>query len=281
MELKVNETQLPQPITFNYDELKTAIAAKAEMYAHIVYTDETIKEAKADKATLNKLKKTLNDERIRREREYMKPFNEFKDQVNEIIAIIDKPVQLIDSQIKDYQERQKTEKHNEILKIINDDIYFPPQLDIELIWNPKWLNASFSMSQVKTELAQKSAEIVTDLATIDKLEKFSFEARERYFETADIRAALETANRLAESERRKAEYEAERQRVAEAKKLTLQSEKMVEIPIDNKITENSAEPKYKAQWVKFRAYLTIPQAKELKAFCDSKGIELKSLKGEE
>lgn len=277
MELKVNESQLPQPITFNYEELKTAIAEKAELYAHVVYTDDTIKEAKADKATLNKLKKTLNDERIRREKEYMKPFNEFKSQVNEIIAIIDKPVQLIDSQIKDYQDRQKTEKSNEIEKLIRA-YAFPPELRLELIWNPKWLNASFSMNQVKAEVEQKLEEINSDLAMIDKLEKFSFEAREIYFESLNLRTAMETANRLVESERRKAEYEAERQARAEAKKLTLQSEKMVEIPITHDVTENSAEPKYKADWIRFEALMTIPQAKELKAFCDEHGIKLRAIR---
>lgn len=277
MELKVQESQLPQPITFNYEELKTAIAEKAEMYAHVVYTDETIKEAKADKANLNKLKKTLNDERIRREKEYMKPFNVFKEQVNEIISIIDKPVQVIDSQIKDYQERQKAEKHNEVMDLISQ-YEFPTELDIALIWNPKWLNASVSMNQVKAEVEQKLEDITNDLAMINKLEKYSFEAREKYFETLNLRTAMETANRLAESERRKAEYEAERQRRAEAEKLTLQSEKMVEIPIDNKVTENSAKPKYEAKWIAFKAYLTIPQAKELKAFCDEHGIELKSIR---
>ena len=277
MELKVNETSLPQPITFNYEELKTAIAEKAEMYASVVYTDEMIKEAKADKATLNKLKKTLNDERIRREKEYMKPFNEFKAQVNEIIGIIDKPVKLIDSQIKDYQERQKTEKHNEIIQLMN--LYqFPAQLDIELIWNPKWLNASFSMNQVKAEIEQKLEDINSDLATIDKLERYSFEAREKYFETLNLRAALETANRLVEIERRKAEYEAERQRAAETTKLTLNTTKQVEIPIAHEETEKPSEPKPKAKWINFRACLTIPQAKELKAFCDERGIEIKSFK---
>ena len=269
MELKVNETQLPQPITFNYEELKTAIAEKAEMYANVVYTDETIKEAKADKASLNKLKKALNDERIRREKEYMKPFNEFKAQVNEIIWIIDKPVQLIDSQIKDFQERKKTEKYNEILKVINDEYSFPAGLDIELIFNPKWLNASFSMNQVKAELEQKSKEVESDLSMIEKLEKFSFEAREKYFETLNLRAAIDTANKLVENERRKAEYEAERQRAAEAAK-------QVEIPMGRTEPEKPSKPK--SQWVTFRAYMTIPQAKELKAFCDSRGIELKSIK---
>ena len=271
MELKVKETQLPQPITFNYEELKTAIAEKAEMYANVVYTDETIKEAKADKATLNKLKKTLNDERIRREKEYMKPFNEFKAQVNEIISIIDKPVQLIDSQIKDYQERQKAEKRAEIIQLIHEN-RFPEEIDMKLFWNPKWLNASFSMKQIEAELEEKITNIASDLVMINKLEKYSFEARERYFETLDLRAALDTANRLIENERRKAEYEAERQRAAEAKKLTIESEKTVEIPISH------AEPEYKAKWINFRAYLTVPQAKELKAFCDRMGIELKSIK---
>ncbi len=277
MELKVNESQLPQPITFNYEELKTAIAEKAELYAHVVYTDETIKEAKADKASLNKLKKALNDERIRREKEYMKPFNEFKAQVNEIIAIIDKPVQLIDSQIKDYQERQKTEKSNEIANLIQA-YAFPPQLNLELIWNPKWLNASFSMNQVKAEVEQKLDEINSDLAMIDKLEKFSFEARERYFETLNLRTAMETANRLVESERRKAEYEAERQRRSEAENSAQDERKEPERPIDNKVSENSAKPKYKADWIRFEALMTIPQAKELKAFCDEHGIKLRAIR---
>ena len=274
MELKVNETQLPQPITFNYEELKQAIAEKAEMYASVVYTDETIKEAKADRATLNKLKKTLNDERIRREKEYMKPFNEFKAQVNEIISIIDKPVEVIDSQIKEYQEKQKAEKNKEILKLINDEYSFPAELDIELIFNPKWLNASFSMKQIEAELEERMTNIGSDLVMIDKLEKYSFEAREKYFETLNLRAALDTANRLVESERRKAEYEAERQRAAEAKNLTIESEKTVEIPISHE--EQGKQPE--AKWVNFRAYLTIYQAKELKAFCDRMGIELKSIK---
>ena len=67
MELKVNEVQIPDAISFNYDELKQELAEKVSMYETMVYTEEQIKEAKADKASLNKLKKALNDERIKRE----------------------------------------------------------------------------------------------------------------------------------------------------------------------------------------------------------------------
>lgn len=88
MELKVNEYQLPEQILFNYEELKAELTEKVQHYETLVYTDDQIKEAKADRATLNKLKKALSDERIRREREYMQPFNEFKSRINEILALL-------------------------------------------------------------------------------------------------------------------------------------------------------------------------------------------------
>lgn len=71
MELKMHEYQLPEKILFNYEELKRELTEKVSHYETLVYTDDQIKEAKADKAALNKLKKALNDERIRREREYI------------------------------------------------------------------------------------------------------------------------------------------------------------------------------------------------------------------
>ena len=64
MELKVNEYQLPEQILFNYEELKAELTEKVQHYETLVYTDDQIKEAKADRATLNKLKKALSDERI-------------------------------------------------------------------------------------------------------------------------------------------------------------------------------------------------------------------------
>ena len=117
MELKVNEYQLPEQILFNYEELKAELTEKVQHYETLVYTDDQIKEAKADRATLNKLKKALSDERIRREREYMQPFNEFKSRINEIISIIDKPVAVIDKQIKEYEDTKKQEKLEEIKKL--------------------------------------------------------------------------------------------------------------------------------------------------------------------
>lgn len=144
MELKVNEYQLPEQILFNYEELKAELTEKVQHYETLVYTDDQIKEAKADRATLNKLKKALSDERIRREREYMQPFNEFKSRINEIISIIDKPVAVIDKQIKEYEDTKKQEKLEEIKKLWSE-MEAPDGMTLDKVFNDRMLNSSFNM----------------------------------------------------------------------------------------------------------------------------------------
>ena len=136
MELRVNEVQLPEAITFNYAELKQAVEAKANQYELAVYSDEQIKLAKSDRANLNRLKKALNDERIRQEKEYMIPFNDFKNKVNELISIIDKPVKLIDKQVKDFEEQQKMKKKDEILFFF-ESCNYPEWISFEKIFSEK------------------------------------------------------------------------------------------------------------------------------------------------
>ena len=43
----------------NFEELKSALQKELEVYKTIVYTPDTLKAAKKDKAALNKLKKGL------------------------------------------------------------------------------------------------------------------------------------------------------------------------------------------------------------------------------
>ena len=54
MELRVNEVTIPEKISFNYEELKAELTEKVAFYETLVYTDDQVKDAKADRATLNK-----------------------------------------------------------------------------------------------------------------------------------------------------------------------------------------------------------------------------------
>lgn len=272
MELSLKEYQVPESIEFNYQELKKEIEEKVSMYETLVYTDEQIKEAKKDKANLNKLKKALNDERIRREKEYMVPFNEFKAQINEIISIIDKPVAVIDKQVKAYEEKQKQDKLDEITEFYNS-IEHPEWLHFSQVLNEKWLNASTSMKSVQESIIAGLEKVNTDLATLSNLPEFGFEAVEVYKSSLDINKAISEAQRMSQIAKVKAEAEAKK--VAEVVN-TPDGGVYVQDADKQGFTKHEAQEQPK-QWIKFQALLTVDQAAELKKFFNDRNIEFKAI----
>lgn len=282
MELKVNEVIIPEKITFNYDELKMELTEKVSMYETLVYTDENIKEAKADRANLNRLKKTMNDERIRRENEYMVPFNAFKAKMNEIISIIDKPVAIIDKQVKEFEEKQKQEKRAAIEEVFGT-IGFQTFVTLDMIFNDKWLNASTSLKSIEEEMKQLMYRFSTDLLTLNNLPEFGFEAVEVYKNTLDINKAISEAQRMSQIAKAKAEKEAEHARLkadqdAAMERMIAEEEAKKEADATSSKIEQ-VEPVADApkQWIKFQAYMTVEQAKGLGQYMKSAGIEYKAL----
>jgi len=297
MEIKVGALQLPEKISFNYEELKTGLEEKVSMYETIVYTDDQIKDAKADKANLNKLKKALNDERIRREKEYMEPFNDFKSKVNEIISIIDKPIAVIDRQVKAYEEAQKETKFREIhdyfiTRELPDDM---PGL-FEKIFSDKWLNASVSMKSIREEINSRLEQIEMDMRIIEDLPEFGFEAMEEYKSSLNIRNALNEANRLSEMAKRKAEQarlaaEAEARRKEEQERLAAEAKNQEEFipPVadDTPFEESQAEAteescenfvpdfakKLEKKWVPLKVNITSDDEAALLRFLEERQIE--------
>ena len=296
MELKINEVKVPEEISFNYEEIKNGLVEKVSMYKTMVYTDNDIKQAKADKADLNRLKKALNDERIRREKEYMKPFTDFKNKVNDLIKIIDEPVGIIDAQVKEFEESKKREKKNSIIEYFENS-RAPQWLEVEQIWGDKWLNATYSMKQIETDITEKLKEIKTNLDTIAALPEFSFEANEIYKRSLNLDSAIAEGKRLADLQKRKeaqermeaelkAKQEAELKAKQEAEKAKLEaqaSQILEEIkqtqPEAPERVQTMEEPKKKekANWVNFSAFLTMTQALQLKEFCNQNGIQIKSI----
>lgn len=271
MEFRISEVQPPEKISFNYEELKQELQEKSKLYASMVYGDDEIKRAKSDKANLNKLKKALNDERIRQEKEYMKPFNEFKAQVNEIISIIDQPIAAIDEQVKAYESKQKEEKLEKI-KELWEGTKHPAWLECKQIFNQKWLNATVSVKQVQAAIEERLAQIDSDVKTLEKLPEFSFEALEVYKQTIDLNRAIAEGQRLADIQKRKAEAEAARLKAEEEKKATeAEVVQMVTPPIE----EVAVEPA--KQWIGFEALLSVKEAKELRTFFNQKNIDFRAI----
>lgn len=278
MELKIKEFQTPAPITFNYEELKTAVQKKADEYASVVYTEDKVKDAKKDRAELNKLKEALNSERIRLQKEYMKPFEDYKGKTDELIGILNNPIGLIDRQIKDFDEKQKNEKKKEI------ELHFrtmekPEFLQLNSLWNPKWLNKTYEISKIRSELQEQVEKIQSDLATLAELPEFGFEACEVYKSTLDVNKALNEGKRLAEIQKKK-EAEEERKKHEKERK----AEPVPQPPEPDFM--NPPEPEEVLEVaedvplfpVSFRAYMTEKQSVELGQWFRERNIKFEPIR---
>ena len=273
MELRVDNYQLPEAISFNYDELKTSLIEKTEAYTKLVYTEDNIKAAKEDRADLNRLKKALNDERLRRQKEYMKPFDAFKSQIDEIISIIDKPVLAIDKQIKEYEQIKQDEKKNNIEEMFKS-MLFPEFVRIDQLWNAKWLNATYSMNNIEKELLEKKENIIKECQTLATLPSYSHEAVHFYQKTLDIAQALAKVRELTEAEEaKKRMLEEEARRKEEEAKKKEEPQPVPELKAEEK-TEPEPEPQ---MWVSFAAFINKTQAKALKEFFNNNHITFRPI----
>ena len=255
-------------------------------YETLVYTDDQVKDAKADRATLNKLKKTLNDERIRREKEYMQPFNEFKAQVNEIIGIIDKPIAVIDKQVKEFENQKKANKQNAIEELFAG-MGFQSFVTLEKIWDPKWLNASTSMKSIEEQMRSRMYEIGDNVLRISQFPEFSFEAMEAFKETLLIDTAVDVVQKNREMEQKKAAAKAaeEARKAEEERKAKEIKEEQTVIapaePNEQAVTPpepvQSADSTQERMVVRFEVLLTTEDAYALKEFFKSRSIEFKAI----
>ena len=280
MELRVNELVIPERIDWNYEELKAGLIKATEDYKGLVYTDENIKDARKDIASLRKLKDALNSERIRLQKEYLAPFNAFKGQVDELIRLVDEPVKAIDAQVKDYESQKAKEKAEAIEALIKEK-EFPEGINLGHIRNPKWMNASYSLKKISEELDATKSKIEEDIDTIESIPDYSFEAMDAYKRTLDLRLAVSEAQRLRILAERKKEAELwrrqeEEERIRQANLKTLEDANKAEAssPVEYEYSNRTDAPA--REWVTFSAYVTVEEAKALAAWLKERGISIRA-----
>lgn len=220
MEFKITTFQRPAEITFNYEELERELAAKTQEYASIVYSEDQMKEAKADRALLRKLKDAIDSERKRVKTEYMEPFTDFENKTKRLMALIDEPINAIDGQVKAQEEKKKAEKKSAIESFFNGLENRPEWLDFDRIFDEKWLNVTVSMPVIHDTITTRIRLIRQDLNTLSTM-PFAFEATEAYKTSLDLNSAIAEGQRLEAIQKAKEEA----QRKAEEEKAAAEQPK--------------------------------------------------------
>lgn len=220
MELRIISPQdggFVKEIQWNHEELKAEIAKKMNEYKTLVFTEDTIKDAKKDRADLNKLKTAFDDERKRIKKLCMEPYNLFETQVKEITSMIEEPIRIINAQIKEVEHLKKEQKRMQIEDLFLT-IGFQSFITLDKIWDEKWLNATVSLSKIEEQMKSIMYQIGEDVATIHRLPEFSFEALEAYKSTLNLSIAIQEGQRLSDMQKRKAAFEEEQRRKDEESK---------------------------------------------------------------
>lgn len=267
------ETALPAEIGFNFDELKPELTERLQHYNTLVVTEDSIQEAKNDRANLRKLKDAIETRRKEVKKECERPYKAFEAKVKELTALIDAPIAAIDRQIKTFEEQEKEQKHSEIQAAydylvpaaIKDVIPLPRILD------PRWLNKGTSMKSIQEAIETVAKRTNVDItymeAAVDP--KYITAVRAKYIETLDVDKAMDHRDALVAAEQafqqREAQRAASQTPVQEAPPVAAQE------PAREPAPAPSTEEKMYSLRLAFQ--LTMDQANALKRFLAESRIQ--------
>lgn len=206
-QIKTDLSVLPEVIEFNHEELKKFLVEKTATYNKLVVTEDSIKSAKEDKAKLNKFKTAVEDERKRIKKQCLQPYEEFERKCKEIVALIDKPIISIDTQIKAFDDEEKERKYKALQQYFDDNSKeLSEVVTLEQIINPKWANKGERLLDLTQEIYDKLDKIRQDLKVIGDLKSpYESQMKDIYLKTFDVSKALAEQSRLEEQDKKLAE----------------------------------------------------------------------------
>ena len=232
----------------------------------MVVTEGGIKEAKADRANLNKFKTALSDSRKSVKCQWNQPLTEFEDKMKELEQMVDAPISAIDRQIKAFDEIKKQEKRQEIENFFAENIgELEEILPLAKIWNERWLNVTYPVKDIEREILEAIRKTHNDIGIIVAMQLPCTEQMiSTYLDTLDMSAAMEEKHRYEEAQKAKARLEKQQAEPVVVKPQPVAVEPEVE---PERIAE---EPKISAQpdlqVLDFRVWVTPAQKQALREF---------------
>lgn len=111
---KISTTNVAHIEFLGYDELFEKVKQLADAMKTVEVTEETIRENKKLLASVRKEAKRLDDERKQVKKEVLKPYNEIELQVKELLTMLKESEDVINSQIKEFDEKERAERISEL-----------------------------------------------------------------------------------------------------------------------------------------------------------------------
>lgn len=275
MQLLVSEVKEQEKITFNYEELKIALTEKVSTYKNLVYTEENIITAKADRALLNKLSKAINEEKKRVKNLLLEPYIDFETKCKELMEIVDNASASIDNQIKSFEEVEKNNKLQQILEYwIQHAGEYAEVIEVDKLVRDQWLNKTYSLSKVHDDIDHIITKIKTDFSVLENAindTETTKRLKDYYLNNIDNPSVLS----LTMQEKQRIE---ESNSKIESLEKTTKSEANTTNTSQNLIENKENVTKDEIMQLDFRVWGTREQLKKLQQFCKENNIKVGSVK---
>lgn len=199
----------------NFEQAKAHILQEVEKYKNLVVNEEFMQEAKQSRTDLNKMRKEIKEKLISLKKKSLEPYDAVKLQADELDAIIEEPLKVIDDKIKEHEQKLRDEKSAEIDKLYAELLEkYGLKIDFCRIANSQWLNQTYTMKKIKDEISCFFQRVKTDLEVIAEYpEEIRIPMELEYHRTYDMSKVMQM--KLAYDKRQK---ELEEQKKAEAEK---------------------------------------------------------------
>lgn len=227
-------------MSWNKDEVQKNLDEMLAAYTGRVYTPDSIKSAKADRALIRKWNTQLGSALTAANKLYTDPLESFKTSIREMQAQCDKAANAIDKQVKAVEQAEKDEKAASLRLVYQDCIdELKPLIPFERLLDAHWLNKTYDLAQAEKELRQAVENIRSDLAFLRETCGIDLEpCTTEYLKDFSVNAAVREHNRREDS--RSAQREAEAARIAAERARAA-------APVIAPPTEEEREMKAKAQ----------------------------------
>lgn len=285
LRLEVFPFEPVKEIEFNKSELEEKLTAHLKKYDNLVITKDMVSDIKKEKASLNKLKKALNDEKIRQKKIFTEPITLFEADVKKLISLIENTVKNLDEQITVYDEQERKMKIDKLKRYFDENVgNLKESVTFASIFKERWNNKSESLTACQNDIKSKLFTISKELEVIkEKCVEFRLDCEVKYLENYNLIEALELETEL---KKRKAAYLKQQAKEEEKERLRTETPTEVseEIPQATPQEEffNVIKPAEEKLIKKFKVVFeldeTIEALNDLKAYMDSKNLNYRVIK---
>lgn len=268
-------------IETNFEAVRDWLTEELAPYATMVVTEDSIADGKKTRAAIRKVGDSIDSQRKAIKKIWMKPYEDYEAKCKELTGIVNQAVGNIDGQIKAMENEIKEQKRQRLSDFFDDHSYDVADfITFEDVFDPKWLNATFSEIDAANSITAQIEDIKEGLDTIRSMNS-PFEAAmlSEYGKSHNLAKAIAEGKRLeaiqkAEEERKAKEAES----AFSEPEVSSEHDTEPDAPAPQATAQfirpvADEPPKPKIYTLRFEVELTKEQAYELKYFFSKNNIK--------